>query len=131
MEPLNSSVTEIRNRDLGHVFTGGVIAPGGHDSASGPGRAASAARENLIASHARARQSGQAAADRPCPAALASRLRNAVPLRVAEQAQGQKEQRNGEWRYLEFLQVTSLITADIFMREIPGGNESRAAVPPS
>jgi hypothetical protein len=26
-------------------------------------------------------------------------------------------QRNGEWRYLEFLQVTSLITADIFMRE--------------
>ena len=26
-------------------------------------------------------------------------------------------QRNGEWRYLEFLQVTSLIMADIFMRE--------------
>ena len=34
-----------------------------------------------------------------------------------------EEQRNGEWRYLEFLQVTSLITADIFMREIPGGPE--------
>ena len=35
------------------------------------------------------------------------------------------EQRNGEWRYLEFLQVTSLITADIFMREIPGGTRAR------
>jgi hypothetical protein len=34
-------------------------------------------------------------------------------------------QRNGEWRYLEFLQVTSLITADIFMREIPGGTRAR------
>jgi hypothetical protein len=47
---------------------------------------ASAAREDLIASHARARQSGQAAADRPCPAALASRVPNAVPLRAAGQA---------------------------------------------
>ena len=35
-----------------------------------------------------------------------------------------EEQRNGEWRYLEFLQVTSLITADIFMREIPGGTRA-------
>jgi hypothetical protein len=26
-------------------------------------------------------------------------------------------QRNGEWRYPEFLQVTSVIKADIFMRE--------------
>jgi anti-sigma B factor antagonist len=47
---------------------------------------ASAAREDLIASHARARQSGQAAADRPCPAALASRAPDAVPLRIAGQA---------------------------------------------
>jgi hypothetical protein len=36
-----------------------------------------------------------------------------------------EEQWNGEWRYLEFLQVTSLITADIFMREIPGGTRAR------
>jgi len=36
-----------------------------------------------------------------------------------------EEQRNGEWRYLEFLQVTSLIRADIFMREIPGGTRAR------
>jgi hypothetical protein len=36
-----------------------------------------------------------------------------------------EEQRNGEWRYLEFLQVTSLITAEIFMREIPGGMRAR------
>ena len=36
-----------------------------------------------------------------------------------------EEQRNGKWRYLEFLQVTSLITADIFMREIPGGTRAR------
>jgi hypothetical protein len=36
-----------------------------------------------------------------------------------------EEQRNGEWRYLEFLQVTSLITADIFIREIPGGTRAR------
>jgi hypothetical protein len=36
-----------------------------------------------------------------------------------------EEQRNGEWRYLKFLQVTSLITADIFMREIPGGTRAR------
>jgi general stress protein CsbA len=36
-----------------------------------------------------------------------------------------EEQRNGEWRYLEFLQVTSLITAGIFMREIPGGTRAR------
>src|SRR6266496_1924285 len=36
-----------------------------------------------------------------------------------------EEQRNGEWRYLEFLQVTSWITADIFMREIPGGTRAR------
>ena len=42
-----------------------------------------------------------------------------------------EEQRNGEWRYLEFLQVTSWITADIFMREIPGGDESQASVSPS
>jgi len=34
-------------------------------------------------------------------------------------------QRNGEWRYLEFLQVTSSITADLFMREIPGGTRAR------
>ena len=36
-----------------------------------------------------------------------------------------EEQRNGEWRYLEFLQVTSWILADIFMREIPGGTRAR------
>jgi len=36
-----------------------------------------------------------------------------------------EEQRNGEWRYLEFLQVTRLITAEIFMREIPGGMRAR------
>jgi hypothetical protein len=42
-----------------------------------------------------------------------------------------EEQRNGEWRYLEFLQVTSLITADIFMREIPGGTRGQISVPPS
>jgi len=36
-----------------------------------------------------------------------------------------EEQRNGEWRYLEFLQVTNLITAGIFMREIPGGTRAR------
>jgi hypothetical protein len=38
---------------------------------------------------------------------------------------GLKEQRNGEWRYLEFLQVTNWITAGIFMREIPGGTRAR------
>ena len=36
-----------------------------------------------------------------------------------------EEQRNGEWRYLEFLQVTSLITAEIFMRGIPRGMRAR------
>jgi len=36
-----------------------------------------------------------------------------------------EEQRNGEWRYLEFLQVTNLITAEIFMREIPGGTGAK------
>ena len=37
-----------------------------------------------------------------------------------------EEQRNGEWRYLEFfLQVTSLIMAGIFMREVPGGTRAR------
>ena len=36
-----------------------------------------------------------------------------------------EEQRNGEWRYLEFLQVTSWIAADIFMREIPGETRAR------
>ena len=36
-----------------------------------------------------------------------------------------EEQRNGDWRYLEFLQVTSWITADLFMREIPGGTRAR------
>ena len=35
-----------------------------------------------------------------------------------------EEQRNGEWRYLEFLQVTSLITAGIFVRELPGGTRA-------
>jgi len=40
-------------------------------------------------------------------------------------AQALEEQRNGEWRYLEFLQVTRWITADIFMREIPGGTRAR------
>jgi Tn3 transposase DDE domain len=44
-------------------------------------------------------------------------------LRVV--ASALEEQRNGEWRYLEFLQVTSLITAGIFMREIPGGTRAR------
>jgi hypothetical protein len=36
-----------------------------------------------------------------------------------------EQQRNGKWRYLEFLQVTRWITADIFMREIPGGTRAR------
>ena len=36
-----------------------------------------------------------------------------------------EEQRNGEWRYLKFLQVRSLITAEIFLREIPGGTRAR------
>ena len=36
-----------------------------------------------------------------------------------------EEQRNGEWRYLEFLQVTRLITAEMFLREIPGGTRAR------
>ena len=36
-----------------------------------------------------------------------------------------EEQRNGEWRYLEFLQVTSLITAEIFMGEIAGRIRAR------
>jgi hypothetical protein len=42
-----------------------------------------------------------------------------------------EEQRNGEWRYLEFLQVTSLITADIFMREIrePGIGPAQLTCP--
>jgi len=36
-----------------------------------------------------------------------------------------EQQRNGEWRYLEFLQVRSLITAEIRLREIPGGTRAR------
>jgi len=36
-----------------------------------------------------------------------------------------EEQRNGEWRYLEFLQVTSWITAEIFLCEIPGVTRAR------
>jgi hypothetical protein len=46
-------------------------------------------------------------------------------LSHARRATALEEQRNGEWRYLEFLQVTSLITAEIFMREIPGGTRAR------
>ena len=34
------------------------------------------------------------------------------------------EQRNGDWRYLEFPQVTSLITTGVFVREIPGGTRA-------
>ena len=45
------------------------------------------------------------------------------PGKPAEIELALEEQRNGEWRYLEFLQVTRLITAEIFMREIPGGIE--------
>jgi hypothetical protein len=41
-----------------------------------------------------------------------------------------EEQRNGEWRYLKFLQVTGLIMTDIFMREIPRWDESQASVLP-
>ena len=36
-----------------------------------------------------------------------------------------EEQRNGGWRYLEFLQVTSWITVGMFMRERPGGTRAR------
>jgi len=36
-----------------------------------------------------------------------------------------EKQRNVEWRDLEFLQVTSLITGDIFMRETPGGTRAK------
>ena len=36
-----------------------------------------------------------------------------------------EEQRNGEWRYLEFLQITRWIAAGVFMREIPGGTRGR------
>src|SRR5690242_3996283 len=36
-----------------------------------------------------------------------------------------EKQRNVEWRDLEFLQVTSLITADIFMRETPAGTRAK------
>ena len=45
-----------------------------------------------------------------------------------QQAEGlfaKAEQRNGEWRYLEFLQVTSLITAEMFLCEIPDGTRAR------
>jgi Domain of unknown function (DUF4158) len=45
--------------------------------------------------------------------------------RLARRATALEEQPNGEWRYLEFLQVTSLIAADIFVREIPGGTRAR------
>jgi len=44
---------------------------------------------------------------------------------LMELARALEEQRNGEWHYLEFLQVASWITADIFMREIPGGTTAR------
>jgi hypothetical protein len=45
--------------------------------------------------------------------------------RTLQEEKALEEQRNGEWRYLEFLQVTSLITAEIFMREIPDGMRAR------
>ena len=54
-----------------------------------------------------------------------------LPVYVRLSNPALEEQRNGEWRYLEFLQVTSLITAGIFMREIPRWDESQASVPPS
>jgi hypothetical protein len=46
-------------------------------------------------------------------------------MRRATWGRALEEQRNGEWRYLEFLQVTGLVTADIFMPEIPGGTRAR------
>jgi hypothetical protein len=36
-----------------------------------------------------------------------------------------EEQRNGEWRYLEFLQVTSSITAEMLLCEISDGTRAR------
>ena len=52
-------------------------------------------------------------------------------FRAGRRVAALEEQRNGEWRYLEFLQVTSLITADIFMREIrePGIGPAQLTCP--
>jgi len=63
----------------------------------------------------------------PCSAAAATLARTPDPAASASRGtySALEEQRNGEWRYLEFLQVTSLITAEIFMREIPGGMRAR------
>jgi hypothetical protein len=54
-------------------------------------------------------------------------LLNLKQLSERHQRQGTalEEQWNGEWRYLEFLQVISWITAAIFIREIPGGTRAR------
>ena len=64
--------------------------------------------------------------DGPCPVYTRQILRI---LAAARAPASFEEQRNGEWNYLEFLQVTSWITADIFMREIPGG--TRASIGPA
>ena len=55
----------------------------------------------------------------------AGRVTISERIEAARPGPALEEQRNGEWRYLEFLQVTSLITAEIFMREIPGGTRAR------
>jgi hypothetical protein len=66
-----------------------------------------------------------------CKAAQVNAVAQSVPdvqdgsISMSGRVRALEEQRNGEWRYLEFLQVTSLITADIFMREIPGGTRAR------
>jgi hypothetical protein len=57
--------------------------------------------------------------------ALTSISKAFMSLTASSAAAALEEQRNGEWRYLEFLQVTSLITADIFVREIPGRTRAR------
>ena len=50
--------------------------------------------------------------------------RGEIPDQVVAHVAALEEQRNGEWRYLEFLQVRSWITAGMFMREIPGGTRA-------
>ena len=48
-----------------------------------------------------------------------------IAAKLADLDMALGEQRNSEWRYRQFLQVTSWITAGIFMREIPGGTKAR------
>ena len=119
IEALDEAMGPVKQRRRG--FSGGQVLTGM--------AAAQLAGEDFLVGldRVRADQAGQLVT--PVPGLAASTATGIARRFTEKQWPGAEaaleEQRNGEWRYLEFLQFRSSITAEIFLREIPGGTRTR------